>query len=93
VRTMALRFTDGQKFAIVPDAESLRLSGNAATFEAWIRPTASGLDGRVDFIAGKWTRANVGYLFGVYDRKLAINRSGGVGSKSEVQLQLMTWAR
>jgi hypothetical protein len=92
VRTMALRFADGQGFAIVPDAPSLQLSGTSATFEAWIRPTASAMDGRVDFIAGKWTRGNLGYLFGLYDRKLSMNRSGGTGSRSEVQLKLMTWA-
>jgi hypothetical protein len=91
VRGLALRFLDGQRFALVPDAPSLRLEGSTVTFEAWIRPTMSLTDGNADFIVGKWTRGAQGYLFGSYAGSVAAYSNGGTGRRAGM-LVLNTWS-
>jgi hypothetical protein len=92
VRGSALSFVAGNEFAIVPASPSLRVEGTGFTFEAWIRPTMSPIDNRVDFIAARWNAANVGFLFGTYAEELAINSSGGTGHRSEGKLPLGRWS-
>jgi hypothetical protein len=92
VRGSALSFVAGNEFAIVPPSPSLRVEGSGYTFEAWIRPTQSPADTRVDFIAARWTAANSGFLFGAYDAELDINSSGGTGRRSTTKLPLQSWS-
>jgi hypothetical protein len=92
VRGSALSFVAGNEFAIVPPSPSLRVEGGGYTFEAWIRPTMSPADSRVDFIAARWTAANTGFLFGTYDSELHINSNGGTGRRSTAKLPLERWS-
>jgi hypothetical protein len=92
VRGSALSFVTGNEFAIVPASPSLRVEGSGYTFEAWVRPTQSPADARVDFIAARWTAANTGFLFGAYDAALDINSSGGTGRRATTKLSLQRWS-
>jgi concanavalin A-like lectin/glucanase superfamily protein len=92
IRGSALSFVAGNEFAIVPASPSLRVEGTGFTFEAWIRPTSSPVDARVDFIAARWNAQNVGFLFGAYAEELAINSNGGTGRRSLGKLPLERWS-
>jgi Concanavalin A-like lectin/glucanases superfamily len=91
VRGLALRFLDGKKFAVVPDSPTLRLSGTGFTFEAWIRPTMSPMDGAADFIAGKVVPDGSGFLLGIYDGRVGA-WNGGRSSRQAGALDFNTWS-
>jgi hypothetical protein len=91
VRGKALLFTTEQ-FALVPDSPSLRLSGARATFEAWILPSKFTVEGNADFLAGKFTRASVGYLFGLNSGMVSIFQNGQTGRSSVSVVPLNVWS-
>jgi hypothetical protein len=91
VRGKALLFATEQ-FAVVPDAPALRLTGSTATFEAWILPTKITTEGNADFIAGKFTRASVGFLFGSNSGMVSIFQNGQTGRSSVTVVPVGVWA-
>jgi hypothetical protein len=71
----ALSFSAGTHVARLPDSDSLRLAEGEVTFEAWIRPAASPLDGGADVIIGKVDLDYVGWALALYgsDVRLYVN--------------------
>ena len=61
-----LSFTEPAQYATLPDATSLRLAGEEATFEAWLRPTGSPSDNGADYIIGKVNTTYQGWAFAIY---------------------------
>jgi hypothetical protein len=76
VHGSALSFTAGTHHAQLPDSESLRLVEGQATFEAWIRPTASPLDGGADIIIGKVDTDYVGWALALYGPEIRLYANG-----------------
>jgi hypothetical protein len=90
MRGLALSFTTGQQMALVPEHPAQRLAGSRATFEAWIRPSASsGTDMVADSIVSKFT-AMSGYTFGAYGRELRVY-SSGTNARGAGQFALNAW--
>jgi hypothetical protein len=74
----------------VADAESLRLAGAEATFEAWIRPTGSPLDNAADIILGKVDLDLVGWAFALYGTDIRLY-VGGTTSRGAAGVRFGFW--